>query len=136
MVYDILNPRPRRKSFKTSTTKRVWMKARGSDPDKWRSAFIKTSYCMAPRCKKKLLWEVKTYDFDHKDNNNSRNSEKNCFLVCLDCHRKHTKYGTRRNSAIFGGIYRIKKKVGYKKPKKKKTTKKKVRKKDIYPFEW
>ncbi len=35
MAYDILNPRPRRKHFKTSTKKRVWMKTREEFKKKW-----------------------------------------------------------------------------------------------------
>ena len=67
---------------------------------------------------------------DHKDNNPRNNSQKNCYLVCRNCHGKATKIEKRAVRDMFGGIagYKtIKRKVSYKKPKstvaKKKVTK-------------
>ena len=121
-----------RKEFSTQVKKRTWMKARNSDPDLWRSGFIKTCYCMNPRCGIKLIWGNGAYDFDHKDNNPSNNSKLNCFVVCKICHGKHTKtdkravYDQYRN---FTGYKTIKKRVGYKKIRKKKIVRKRKRKK-------
>ena len=121
----------KRKAFKTSTQKRVWMKAGGHNPDNWRTGFIKTSYCMSPRCKRKIIWGDGTYEFDHYDNNNSNNSERNCWLVCLFCHRRATKFGTKTKREKLTGMVigkeRYKKKVSYKKTTKKKSSKKKSR---------
>ena len=123
-----------RKEFKTSTRKRVWMKAVGHNPDLWRTNFIKTSKCMNPRCtiKKKLIWGDKTYEFDHKDNNSSNNSEKNCFLVCLFCHSKVTVRGPNKliRDKFTGMVIQekaTKKKVGYKKVRRRKKQAKKTR---------
>jgi hypothetical protein len=77
-----------------------------------------------------LKWGERTYDFDHKDNNPANNSQTNCFLVCKVCHGKHTVIGKRRVKGILGqtvGYKTVKKKVGYKKPKRT-TSKKKKRK--------
>ena len=119
----------RRKAFKTSIKKRVWMKAGGHDSDKWGVSFVRTSKCMNPRCKRKLKWGDRTYEFDHKDNNSANNSKRNCYLVCLFCHRKATKFGTRtmreKISGMVIGKERYKKKVGYKKKRTRKKTKKK-----------
>lgn len=110
----------RRKAFKTQTKKKEWMKAGGHDPDKWRSDFIKTSKCR--KCHKKLNWNIHTYDFDHKYNNSGNNSGKNCFLVCVECHRKVTKRGKNRLirdkwSGLVIGSKATMRKVGYKKRK-------------------
>lgn len=116
-----------RKPFKTSTKKRVWMKAGGHNPDNWRTGFIKTTRCMNPHCKKVLKWDEHLYEFDHRDNNHANISEKNCYVVCLECHKKHTKI---KKILIRGAIplldthKTIKLKVGYKKQKIKKQHKK------------
>ncbi len=120
---------PARKNF-TITTKRIeWMDAAGKNVGQFLrdKKFVKTSYCR--KCKIKLVWGDRSYEFDHKDNNPRNNSQKNCYLVCRNCHGKATKIEKRPVRDIFGGIteYKtIKKKVSYKKPKstmtKKKTT--------------
>ncbi len=95
--------------------------------------FYKTSKCR--HCKRTLKWGDGTYNFDHKNNNPADNTQRNCFLVCRNCHGKHTKIAKRKVKGMFGetiGHKTIKKKVGYKKTKKttkKKTTKKKTIKK-------
>ena len=116
-----------RRNF-TITTKRIeWMDAAGKDIGKFLrdKKFIKTSYCR--KCKTKLVWGDGSYNFDHKDNNSRNNSQRNCYLVCRNCHGKATKIGKRAEKDIFGnviGYKTIKKKVSYKKPaaSKKKTT--------------
>ena len=40
------------------------------------------------KCKKKL--EYPCFEFNHKDDDNSNNSQKNCQVLCLCCHRKIT----------------------------------------------
>jgi 5-methylcytosine-specific restriction endonuclease McrA len=114
---------PSRRNF-TITTKRIeWMSAAGKDVMQYirDKKFVKTSYCR--ECGTKLIWGDGRYNFDHKDNNPRNNSQKNCYLVCRNCHGKATKFGKRAiREPFFGAIvgYRtIKKKVGYKKPKKK-----------------
>jgi hypothetical protein len=118
-----------RRPFSTQTKKRVWMKAGNHNPENWRVGFVKTSYCMSPRCRKKLSWDKKyEFEFDHKNNDSSNNSEKNCFIVCNDCHKKHTQFGSRAEYNAVGmyiGKRRFKKKVGYKKVKRKISRKRK-----------
>jgi hypothetical protein len=113
-----------RRNFKTSIRKRVWMRAGGHDPDKWRTGFIKTSRCMGLRCKKVLKWDEHHYQFDHRDNNHANISEKNCGLLCLECHKDYTKLKSVRVKHPFlpmlDGHKTIKLKVGYKKQRKKK----------------
>ena len=109
------------------TKKIEWMIASGRKVyDKsGRLGFAKTSRCR--ECKRTLTWGDRTYDFDHKDNNPANNSQPNCYLVCKVCHGKHTVVKKRKIKGFFGetiGHKTIKKKVGYKKPKKKPTTKK------------
>ena len=111
---------PARKNF-TITTKRIeWMDAAGKNVGQFLrdKKFVKTSYCR--KCKTKLVWGDGTYNFDHKDNNPRNNSQKNCFLVCRNCHGKATKIEKRAIRGIFGeviGHQTIKRKVDYKKPK-------------------
>jgi len=112
----------KRKPFSTKTKKIEWMLASGQKVyDKsGKLRFVKTSKCRV--CKRPLTWGDRTYDFDHKDNNPANNSQRNCRLVCKVCHGKHTVIKKRRVKGIFGdtvGYKTIKKKVGYKKPKKK-----------------
>ena len=117
-------------------TKRVeWLKAAGTDNAK--RVLLKyladgkvptkmpRSKCRA--CKIPLTWGSGTYHFDHKDNNSANTSQKNCFLVCRNCHGKATKIRVvREREPWFGSVigYRPQKlKVGYKKTAKKPTRK-------------
>ena len=125
----------KRKPFSTKTKKIEWMIASGRKVyDKsGKLCFVKTSKCRV--CKRSLTWGNRTYAFDHKDNNPANNSQTNCYLVCRNCHGKHTVIKKRRVTGIFGetvGYKTIKKKVGYKKPKKKPKTTKRVAIRDIF----
>jgi len=64
-----------------------------------------------------------TYNFDHKDNRSHNNSQKNCFLVCRNCHGAATKTKVVRHYNPFtgepDGHSTIKLKAGYKKTAKK-----------------
>lgn len=86
-------------------------------------------------CKRTLVWGDGTYNFDHYDNNSSNNSQRNCYLVCRNCHGRATKTRlVRELDPWFGtviGYITQKLKVGYKKNPRKaasKTTKKTARK--------
>jgi len=121
---------PTRRNFSIATKKIEWMSAAGKDVMQYvrDKKFVKTSYCR--KCGTKLTWGDGSYNFDHKDNNPRNNSQKNCYLVCRNCHGKVTKIEKRAVRGIFGEVvdYKtIKRKVGYKKPKsvKKKVTRKK-----------
>lgn len=125
-------------------TKRVeWLKAAGTDNAK--KVLLKyladgkvpsrmpRSRCRV--CKTPLTWGSGTYNFDHKDNNSANTSQKNCFVVCRNCHGKATKIRwVREYEPWLGSVvgYRPQKlKVGYKKTAKKparKTLKKPTRK--------
>jgi len=135
-THDLLGRRiKRRKPFKISTKKIEWMRAAGKDPY---GSFVKTSRCR--KCKRKLTWGGRTYEFDHKNNKEWDNSQKNCYLVCLFCHRKATivkKVKVKdRISGYTVGYKTIKRKVGYKKSKKRKKKKiKRKKKKSRSPFE-
>jgi hypothetical protein len=109
-------------------TKRVeWLKAAGTDNakrvllkyagDGKVPAKMPRSKCRV--CKIPLTWGSGTYNFDHKDNNSANTSQKNCFLVCRNCHGKATKIRVvREREPWFGSVigYRTQKlKVGYKK---------------------
>jgi hypothetical protein len=121
------NDGKKRKPFLTKTKKMEWMSSAGKDPLKWRSNFVQKSKCR--NCKRPLTWGDRTYDFDHKDNNPANNSQTNCYLVCKVCHGKHTVIKKRRVTGFLGetvGHKTIKKKVGYKKPKKKTKTTRRV----------
>jgi hypothetical protein len=112
----------KRKPFSTKTKKIEWMLASGRRVyDKsGKLRFVKTSKCRV--CGTPLKWGERTYEFDHKDNNPANNTQTNCYLVCRNCHGKHTVVKKRKVKGIFGetvGYKTIKKKVGYKKPKKK-----------------
>jgi hypothetical protein len=113
-------------------TKRVeWLKAAGTDnakkvllkylADGKVPARMPRSRCRV--CKIPLTWGSRTYHFDHKDNNSANTSQKNCFLVCRNCHGKATKIRVvREYDPWFGSVigYRTQKlKVGYKKTAKK-----------------
>lgn len=125
----------KRKPFSVKTKKIEWMIASGRRVyDKsGRLSFVKTSRCR--ECKRPLTWGDRTYDFDHKDNNPANNSQRNCYLVCKVCHGKHTVVKKRRITGVFGetvGHKTIKKKVGYKKPKKKPKKTKRVAIRNIF----
>lgn len=128
-----------RKAFTTRTKKIEWMKAGGHKPELYieQRKFFYTSKCR--RCKRPLRWGDRSYDFDHKDNNSANNSQKNCYLVCKVCHGKATVIGKRAIHDRFTnrviGHETIKRKVGYKKPKKK-SRKKRKRKKPRNPYEF
>ena len=81
--------------------------------------FVKTSKCR--ECKRPLTWGDRKYVFDHKDNNPANNRQTNCYLVCRICHGAVTVTKKRKIKGFLGetvGYKTIKKKVGYKKPKK------------------
>jgi len=125
----------KRKSFSTKTKKTEWMLASGQRiyDSSGKRRFVKTSKCRV--CKRPLTWGDRTYNFDHKDNNPANNSQTNCRLLCRNCHGKHTVIKKRRIKGIFGdtvGYETIKKKVGYKKPKKKPKKTKRVAIRDIW----
>ena len=134
--YDITGRRigKKRKPFSIRKKKIEWMRAAGRDPY---GKFVKTSRCRNyRRCHTTLKWGDRTYDFDHKDNNSSNDSQKNCYLVCRNCHGHVTKTKKRKVRDRLTGLIRhqtIKMKVGYKKVKRKK--KKKSRRKKSNPFE-
>lgn len=110
-----------------------WMSSAGKDPLKWRSDFVQTSKCR--KCQTILRWGDRRYDFDHKDNNPANNSQSNCFLVCKNCHGHATLTKKRKIKGFLGvtvGHQTIKKKIGYKKPKKKPKTTRRVVVKDIF----
>ena len=123
----------KRKPFSIKTKKIEWMRAAGRDPF---GEFIKTSKCR--KCGRKLIWGGKTYDFDHKNNKAWDNSQKNCYLVCLFCHRKATVIKKRKIRDTFTGevigYKTIRKKVGYKKSRKKKKKKKRKRRREPEGF--
>ena len=111
-------------------TKRIeWFSAGGENGKKALVKYIKDgkvptrmprSQCRV--CKGTLTWGSGTYSFDHKDNNSANNSQKNCYLVCRNCHGKATKTKVIREFDELGyfiGYRTIKLKVGYKKPAKK-----------------
>jgi hypothetical protein len=70
-------------------------------------------------CGVSLTWGDGTYNFDHYDNNSANNSQRNCYLVCRNCHGKATKIRLVREldpwfRTVIGYIPQ-KLKVGYKK---------------------
>lgn len=103
----------RRMPFKVSTKKREWNKSAGRDE----YTFKTTSRCR--RCPTKLIWGNRSYEFDHKDNNNSNNTQSNCYLVCRNCHGKATKTKKIRVRGMMGEIRHktVKVKIDYKKVK-------------------
>jgi len=119
--------------FSVVTKRAEWLKAAGTDNakrvllkyagDGKVPARMPRSKCRV--CKIPLTWGSGTYNFDHKDNNSANISQKNCFLVCRNCHGKATKIRVvREREPWFGSVvgYRIQKlKVGYKKTAKKPT---------------
>lgn len=125
-------PEPKkRKPFSTSTKKREWMRAGNRDPF---GKFVKISRCRV--CKIPLRWGDRNYEFDHKNNDSSDNSQKNCFLVCLKHHRRATKIKKikirDRWTRATLGHKTIKLKVGYKKSRKKKYIRKRKHSRGTY----
>jgi hypothetical protein len=124
----------KRRPFSTKTKRIEWNLSAGKEvfDSSGKLRWINTSRCRV--CKRKLTWGDRTYDFDHKDNNPSNNSQQNCRLVCKVCHGKHTIIKKKRIKGIFGetvGHKTVKIKVGYKKriPSKRPRKKRKRRKK-------
>jgi len=78
-------------------------------------------------CGKPLTWGDGTYNFDHYDNNSANNGQRNCYLVCRNCHGGATKIRlVRELDPWFGmviGYITQKLKVGYKKTPRKPTSK-------------
>jgi hypothetical protein len=122
-------------------TKRIeWLKAAGTDNAKKvllkyagdGKVPVKMPRSKCRVCKIPLTWGSGTYNFDHKDNNSANTSQKNCFLVCRNCHGKATKIRVvREYEPWFGSVvgYRTQKlKVGYKKTAKKPARKTTTRK--------
>lgn len=112
-------------------TKRIeWFSAGGESGKKALVKYVKDGKVPArmPRsqcrvCKGTLIWGSGTYSFDHKDNNSANNSQKNCYLVCRNCHGHATKTKVIRERDPWTGWVighrTIKLKVGYKKTAKK-----------------
>jgi 5-methylcytosine-specific restriction endonuclease McrA len=131
-MFDFGSPEKRRKPFTLKQKRIEWLKAARRDPE---GKFYKTSRCR--KCKIRLVWGDRGYDFDHKDNNPSNNRQSNCFLVCKNCHGKATKMEVRIYEHTLTGerIYKtVKKKVSYKKPKAKPKKKTKARRRERSPF--
>ena len=120
MLY-ILGIGKSRKAFSINTKRIEWLLAGGRAPDEYfeKGKFYKTSYCR--KCKTRLIWGDRSYDFDHKDNNPANNRQNNCYLVCKNCHGKVTQTKTIKQRGLLGEIIghkTIKLKLGYKKRKK------------------
>jgi len=124
----------RRRPFSIVTKRIEWLKAAGDSGKKVLLQYLADGKVPTrmPRskcrvCKRPLTWGSGTYDFDHKDNNSANNSQRNCYLVCKNCHGRATKTKIiRTRDPITGWVngYRtIKLKVGYKKATKKSTKK-------------
>jgi len=122
---------PQRRPF-TLVAKRVeWLKAAGTEnakkvllkylADGKVPARMPRSKCR--RCPKTLAWGDGTYNFDHKNNRAYDNSQRNCYLVCRNCHGRATKTKTiaQRNpfTGEVEGYRKIKLTADYKKPAKK-----------------
>ncbi len=119
---------PKRRNFTLDTKRKEWLFAAGEAGKTRLLEYIKTgkigtlppSRCRNRKCKAVLRWGDGGYNFDHKDNNPRNNSQRNCYLVCRNCHGKATKIEKRAERDIFGnvvGYKTIKRKIGYKKPK-------------------
>ena len=124
----IFDEPPARRNFTIKTKRIEWLKAAGKSGEKALLDYLTThkigklgpSKCRSRKCKTILRWGDGTYNFDHKDNNPRNNSQKNCYLVCRNCHGKATKIEKRAERDIFGnvvGYKAYKRKIGYKKPK-------------------
>ena len=115
----------RRKPFSIKTKRIEWLKAAGESGKKPLLQYLTEGKVPArmPRskcrkCKRPLTWGSGTYNFDHRDNNTANNSQKNCYLVCRNCHGEATKTKVVKERLITGeviGHKTIKLKVGYKK---------------------
>ena len=115
-----------RKEFSIATKRVEWLKAAGTDNAK--KVLLKYAETQKPPvkmprsrcrvCKTTLTWGGGTYHFDHKDNNSGNASQKNCFLVCRNCHGGATKTRVvREREPWFGSVigYRTQRlKIGYK----------------------
>ncbi len=112
-------PKKERKAFPVSVKKTEWMLSASKNP--FTDSFISSSRCRV--CKITLRWGDRRYDFDHKDNNPSNNSQKNCYLVCKNCHGHATKMEKRKVNGLFTTHRTVKRKIGYKKTVTKKNTK-------------
>ncbi len=117
---------PARKNFTPKTKRIEWLKAAGKSGGKALLGYLtngkipKLPPSKCRKCKTILRWGDGTYNFDHKDNNPRNSSQKNCYLVCRNCHGKATKIEKRAERDIFGnvvGYKAYKRKIGYKKPK-------------------
>ena len=124
----IFDEPPARRNFTIKTKRIEWLKAAGKSGEKTLLDYLTTgkigklgpSKGRSRKCKTILRWGDGTYNFDHKDNNPRNNSQKNCYLVCRNCHGKATKIEKRAERDIFGnvvGYKAYKRKIGYKKPK-------------------
>jgi len=126
---------PQRRAFRIVTKRVEWLKAAGTDNAKRvllkyladDKVPVKMPRSKCRVCKGTLTWGDGTYSFDHFDNNSANNSQRNCRLVCRNCHGGATKTKVIRQynpyTGELDGYRTIKLKAGYKK-----TTKKPARK--------
>lgn len=136
-MFGIFEIGKKRRPFSIRTKKIEWERSAGRVPKFSGNRVIigKISYCRNPKCKRKLTWGDGTYNFDHKDNNPANSSQSNCYLVCRNCHGKATVIKKRKVKGFLGetiGHKTIKRKVGYKKPKKKPRKTRRVAIRDIF----
>ncbi len=139
-VWDDEENQSQRRSFSIVTRKVEWLKAAGTDTA--REVLQKCIETQKPpskmprskcrRCRRTLAWGDGTYDFDHYNNRSYDNSQRNCYLLCKNCHGKHTR---TRQVAVYDpdtgeylGTATQKLKVGYKKNPRKLARKTTVRK--------
>lgn len=88
-----------RREFSIVTKRIEWLGAAGTDSAKRvLQKYIEDGKVPSrmPRsrcrvCKRTLTWRDGSYNFDHYDNNSANNSQKNCYLVCRNCHGRATK---------------------------------------------
>jgi len=129
---------PQRRAFSIKTKRVEWLKAAGDSANKVLIKYLADGKVPTrmPRsrcrgCKRPLTWGSGTYDFDHFNNRSYDSSQKNCRLVCKNCHGGATKIKVirqyNRYTGELGGHRTIKLKVGIKKPAKK-SAKKAVKK--------
>jgi len=109
-----------RKAFNIATKKREWSSAAG--PGHLDAYMLKKQTPPISRCREcptKLRWGEGGYNFDHRDNNPANNSQRNCYLVCSNCHSKATKIRKVKAKGFLGQpvIKTQKIKVSYKKQK-------------------
>ncbi len=134
MLFDPYGDSRGRKNFTIRIKKVEWLTAahsqkatRGLETYLKTNKFDETVTSKCRKCHIILKWGDRSYEFDHKNNNHSNNSQNNCYLVCRNCHGKATKIDKIKEYGLFGeviGHKTIKRKVSYKKvPKEKKTIK-------------